>query len=501
MGADRPSSAAHALRSSAALSVGHSHAWRRSSASRPTTTTRPRRSSSTGDRRRDAGGALLPPSRTTPRCPSRPPRACLRGGGLSARDLDRVVFYENPYAKLERVLVSLLRTFPRSCRQFPRALGAQLGDEALGARRAREALGVPRERVASADHHRSHAASAFFASPFERAAVLTVDGVGEDTSTAIWRGEGSGSRSSASIEYPALARPALRRAHRVPRLRGERGRVQGHGPRRLRQAAVPRRVRQADRASIADGSFELGLPYFALPHRHRGRLRAEARGAARPAARARQPLGPRRARAEDRRYADVAATLQAVTEDALLALARAGAAAHRRRRALPRRRRRAQRGRQRAHPARGGLRARVRAARGGRRRRRARRGDPRRDRARRSRARPPAHRRARDGASSRTTRDRRSRRGSVLDRAVAATMPAVAAELLARGRSWPSRAGRFEWGPRALGQRSILAAPRDAGDGASGSTASSSARAVPPVRPRRAARTAPSAVRRARRTT
>src|SRR5262245_28590138 len=116
-------------------------------------------------------------------------RACLLRGGITAGDLDRVVYYENSYAKLERVLVSTLRSFPRSWRQFPRAIGAQLGSKIWVFDRLSEALGVPRERVVHTEHHRSHAASAFFTSPFDRAAVLTVDGVGEDTSTAIWRGD------------------------------------------------------------------------------------------------------------------------------------------------------------------------------------------------------------------------------------------------------------------------------------------------------------------------
>src|SRR5262245_11208756 len=55
--------------------------------------------------------------------------ACLRAGGLKPGDVDEVVFYESPFAKLERVLVSLLGTFPRSLRQWPRAVGAQLGSK------------------------------------------------------------------------------------------------------------------------------------------------------------------------------------------------------------------------------------------------------------------------------------------------------------------------------------------------------------------------------------
>ena len=63
------------------------------------------------------------------RLPIHAARACLAHAGLAAGDLDRVVFYEDPVEKLERVLVSTLRTFPRSLRQFPRAIGAQLGNK------------------------------------------------------------------------------------------------------------------------------------------------------------------------------------------------------------------------------------------------------------------------------------------------------------------------------------------------------------------------------------
>lgn len=125
-----------------------------------------------------------------PSVPRRAALACLAQAGLAPGDLDRVVHYENPYAKLERVLVSLLRAFPRSFRQFPRALGAQLGDKLWILDAISEAIGVPRARVDFADHHLSHAASAFFASPYPSAAVLTVDGAGEETVAAIYRGDG-----------------------------------------------------------------------------------------------------------------------------------------------------------------------------------------------------------------------------------------------------------------------------------------------------------------------
>ena len=96
--------------------------------------------------------------------------ACLELGGLQPGDLSAVVFYENPYAKLERVLVALLRTFPRSWRQFPRALGSQLGGKVWIIDQLADVLELPRSRIEYSSHHRTHAASAFYTSPFERAA-------------------------------------------------------------------------------------------------------------------------------------------------------------------------------------------------------------------------------------------------------------------------------------------------------------------------------------------
>ena len=101
--------------------------------------------------------------------------ACLAQGNITAADLDGVVYYENPYAKVERVLVSLLKTFPRSLGQFPRAIASQLGQKLWVIDQLAEHLGIPRSRVGYRAHHESHAASAFFTSPFSRAAILTVD--------------------------------------------------------------------------------------------------------------------------------------------------------------------------------------------------------------------------------------------------------------------------------------------------------------------------------------
>jgi len=197
-----------------------------------------------------------------PSLPIHAAEACLRFAGLEAGALDRVVFYEEPVEKLERVLVSTLRTYPRSLRQFPRALGAQLGGKVWVLDRLGEALGVARENVSSCSHHRAHAASAFFASPYDDAAVLTVDGVGEATSTALWHGRGRELTELGRIEYPhslGLLYAGLTAYLGFEVNEGE-YKVMG-----LAAYGTPsRRDEFAKLVQIApDGSFELGLRYFA----------------------------------------------------------------------------------------------------------------------------------------------------------------------------------------------------------------------------------------------
>lgn len=120
--------------------------------------------------------------------PERAIRFCLGEAGISAGELDLVVFYEKPVRKFERILVSHLREFPRGAGQFARALSTWLSDR-LGIRDEIAAkLGCSRDRVLFSEHHLSHAASAYLSSPFEEAAIVTVDGVGEWATTSIFRG-------------------------------------------------------------------------------------------------------------------------------------------------------------------------------------------------------------------------------------------------------------------------------------------------------------------------
>jgi len=110
--------------------------------------------------------------------PARAVEACLRAGGITAGDLTYVGFYDKPLLKFERILSTYLGVAPRGLRSFFLAAPVWLKDKLYMDRQLRAALGYSGE-ILYAEHHESHAASAFFPSPFEEAAILTMDGVGE----------------------------------------------------------------------------------------------------------------------------------------------------------------------------------------------------------------------------------------------------------------------------------------------------------------------------------
>src|SRR6266513_6551624 len=87
---------------------------------------------------------------------------CLRTGGIRAEDLDWVVFYEKPFVKLERILMTTLQTFPRSFRFFRESLARWLGEKLWVKGLLRSHLGITPEKILFSRHHLSHAASAFY---------------------------------------------------------------------------------------------------------------------------------------------------------------------------------------------------------------------------------------------------------------------------------------------------------------------------------------------------
>ena len=120
---------------------------------------------------------------------------CLRQGGVSIAELDAIVFYEKPLVKFERLLLTYLAFAPRGLRSFWSAMPVWLKEKLFLKRSLkRELAGIGHMKesdlpsILFAEHHESHAASAFFPSPFESAAILCMDGVGEWATTSAWSG-------------------------------------------------------------------------------------------------------------------------------------------------------------------------------------------------------------------------------------------------------------------------------------------------------------------------
>jgi carbamoyltransferase len=129
---------------------------------------------------------------------------CLKQAGLTEADLDAVVFYDKPITKFARLLESYLAVAPGGWLTFPRALPGWLGEKLNLPDTLRYEIpglraGAP---VLFTEHHQAHAASAFFPSPFEEAAVLTVDGVGEWATTTIGCGRGNDLRILKELKFP-----------------------------------------------------------------------------------------------------------------------------------------------------------------------------------------------------------------------------------------------------------------------------------------------------------
>jgi carbamoyltransferase len=248
---------------------------------------------------------------------------CLDRAGLGADDLDAVVFYERSMLKFDRILTTALRAFPRSWHSFPAAMKNSLGEKVWVRGIISSQLGVPKRKIFFVDHHASHAAAAFLTAPTDRAAILTADGVGEWATLTVGRGE----------RRPGGARIRLDREVRFPHSLGLLystftaflGFPVNDGEYKVMGLAAYGQPTMADRVGrlirrTADGAFELEPGYFAYHTTadcsYSPRF-VDLFGAPR------RPYEPIDLETPDgRRFADCAASVQHVLEEVLLGIAR-----------------------------------------------------------------------------------------------------------------------------------------------------------------------------------
>lgn len=264
-----------------------------------------------------------------PALPVRAARYCLETAGITAADLDWLVFYEKPLRKFERILSTAVATFPRSWRSFPRQMHTWLGDRLWLRTSLTSAFGVSPERLLFCEHHLSHAASAFYASPHERAAVLCVDGVGEWATTSLWRGVGSTLEPVSEVRWPhsiGLFYSAIT-AHLGFAVNEGEYKVMG-----MAAYGEPRFREQMDRLLRPDdkGGFSVDLDTFSWHWHPSQPATARLEALLGPPRFPGTPFTPRLAPGEasaaeieaSQRHADIARSAQDATEDLLLRLAR-----------------------------------------------------------------------------------------------------------------------------------------------------------------------------------
>ena len=248
-------------------------------------------------------------------------RYCLAEAGTTLAGIDRVVFYDKPFLKFERLIETYLAFAPRGFKSFRMSIPLWLREKLFlkdllkGELRDMAGSGGWNGQLLFSEHHLSHAASAFFPSPFEEALVLTMDGVGEWATTSVAIGRGKSLEVHKEIHFPhslGLLYSAFTYYTGFKVNSGE-YKVMGLAP-----YGEPRYVQQIFEHLIdvkADGSFKLDLDYFDYCTGLRmtnGRFDKLFGG---PARKSDEQL--------TQRHMDLAASIQAVTEEVVLRLTRA----------------------------------------------------------------------------------------------------------------------------------------------------------------------------------
>ncbi len=251
-------------------------------------------------------------------------RACLAVAGLRPADLDQVVFYDKPFLKFERLLETYLTFAPRGFTSFRKALPVWLKEKLFQKSLLLKELALIdpavdwQAKLLFSEHHLSHAASAFFPSPFERAAVLTMDGVGEWTTTSLAIGRGNELEVIREIHFPhslGLLYSAFTYYTGFKVNSGE-YKVMGLAP--YGQPKYADRIRDHLIDIKDDGSFRLDMAYFDYCT---GLTMTNERFDQLFDGPPRHPESPL-----TQKEMDLAASVQAITEEVVIKLARAVAA-------------------------------------------------------------------------------------------------------------------------------------------------------------------------------
>jgi carbamoyltransferase len=262
---------------------------------------------------------------------------CLEAGNIKGPDLDYVVFFEKPFRKLDRILATVLGTYPKSWKVFRESMITWVLDKLWVASTLQSELGVSKDKILFSEHHLSHAASSYLCSPFDESAILTVDGVGEWITATYGIGKGNDIRLFKQMDFPhsiGLLYSAFTAFLGFEVNEGE-YKVMGMAP-----YGEPKYVDKVWKVvqQNSDGSFALNMDYFSFHHSTENtynnkfvQLFGEPRpvkmqffteGTGFPKYFGDPPSNIKELSNINQHYADIAASIQKVTEELVLGMAR-----------------------------------------------------------------------------------------------------------------------------------------------------------------------------------
>jgi len=262
---------------------------------------------------------------------------CLRRAQITGQELDSVVFFEKPFLKLERILTTTASTYPSSSVVFQKAMTTWLKDKLWIKGKLANYLKLDPKKVIFCEHHISHAASSFFCSPFEDAAILTVDGVGEWATATFGEGHGTDLKLLGEIRFPhslGLLYSAFTALLGFEVNEGE-YKVMGMAP--FGRPEYKDKVEKLIRLG-SDGSFHLDMKYFSFdrsstdtynekfvelmgpPRAAESPFFTEESGY--PSYFGSKPADFTKQAENNQHYANIASSIQSVTEDVLVHMSR-----------------------------------------------------------------------------------------------------------------------------------------------------------------------------------
>lgn len=240
---------------------------------------------------------------------------CLKRGNIGSSNLDYVVFYEKPFRKFHRILLSSFSTYPKSYGSFREGIRIWLTQKLWIKQEIASYLNIDLDKILFCEHHLSHAASCFYLSPFKKSAILTIDGVGEWTTAAMGIGTDNKITFLREIHFPqslGLFYSTYTAFLGFEVNEGE-WKVMGLAP--YGKPKYADKIRKTIKQHT-DGSFSLDFSYFSYHYSDKKSFSdklVKLLG---------EPIDPKDSHLVTERSADIAASVQLVTEELILGMAK-----------------------------------------------------------------------------------------------------------------------------------------------------------------------------------